>query len=301
MPVPTTRRRGGTARWLGATRPARAAAAAALAAVALGCSAEPATAPGGAPPPAPSYSYGSTTPVYRSHLEFGTPADATPANDLLLRKTEYATSHNCAHGTPNWVSWNLNKTHYGPAPRTSGFYGDPALPAGCYRVAGSDYTSSGYSRGHMTRSEERTTSEAANRATFLMTNVVPQLQDLNGGPWYKFERWLEDQAHLANREVYVIAGPRGNAGTLGGAGRVVVPTHTWKVAVLMPYGRGLADATSAGSLQVVAVMMPNRPGVAAHGWEQYKTTVDQIEHHTGYDLLDRLPDAVEGYWEGRAY
>jgi endonuclease G len=286
-------------------RPLRAAGAAlaALAALAAGCSVDTATAP--APPrgpaAAPRYNYASTSPVYRNHLEFGTPVDASSANDLQLRKAEYATSHNCAEGVPNWVSWNLNRTHYGPAERSPSFYSDAALPAGCYRVTSSDYTGSGYSRGHMTRSEERTTSDAANRATFLMTNVVPQLQDLNGGPWYKFERWLEDQAHVAGREVYVISGPRGNAGTLNGAGRVVVPTHTWKVAVLMPYGQGLANVASSSSLQVVAVMMPNQAGIAAEGWERYKTTVDNIEYYTKYNLLDRLPDAVESYWEARTY
>ena len=28
-------------------------------------------------------------------------------------------SHNCTKGEPNWVSWNLNKTHFGDAPRYS--------------------------------------------------------------------------------------------------------------------------------------------------------------------------------------
>ena len=39
--------------------------------------------------------------------------------------------------------------------------------------------------------------------------------------------------------------------------------------------------------------MPNNPGVRNVDWETYRTTVDQIEALTGYDLLSLLPDKVE--------
>jgi endonuclease G len=239
--------------------------------------------------------------IYRDHLEFGTPYDGSSTGDLQLRKRQYATSHNCAEGGPNWVSWNLNKTHYGDAARSTSFYSDGSLPSGCYRVTSSDYTNSGYSRGHMTRSEERTWSSDDNKATFLMTNILPQYQDLNGGPWYKFEQYLQSLAQNSNKELYVIAGGRGNRGTLNGAGKVVIPTHTWKIVVVMPYGQGLANVTSTSSLQVIAVMMPNDTGIASNGWEMYKTTTDNIEYYTKYNFLDKLPDSIESYWESRTF
>src|SRR5258705_2391963 len=51
--------------------------------------------------------------IYRNHVEFGVPADGNSSDDLLLSKLTYYTSHNCTKGEQNWVSWNLNKTHYG--------------------------------------------------------------------------------------------------------------------------------------------------------------------------------------------
>lgn len=135
------------------------------------------------------------------------------------------TSHNCAKGEPNWVSWNLNETHFGDAPRSTSFTSDAALPTSCPHVVSSDYTNSGYSRGHMTTSEERTWSTDDNRTTSLMTNVVPQYQDLNGGPWLRFETYLQGLAQNQNMELYVISGGYGSRGTLNGAGRVVIPTH----------------------------------------------------------------------------
>ena len=263
-----------------------------------------ACAPDGTAPTGPSapdgpsfYTYPSA--IYRSHVEFGTPYDGSPSNDLVLSKRTHTSSHNCAEGGPNWVSWNLNKTHYGDAPRSTSFYADATLPAGCYRVVTSDYTNSGYSRGHMVRSEERTWSSDDNKQTFLMTNVLPQYQDLNGGPWYKFEQYLQDLAQNENKEIYVIAGATGNAGTLNGAGKVVIPTYTWKIAVVMPYGQGLANATSTGSLQVIAVDMPNVTGISTRPWTDYKTTVDRLESFSGYNFLDKLPDSIETYWESR--
>lgn len=239
--------------------------------------------------------------IYRSHVEFGTPSDGSSANDVLLSKRTFHASHHCTEGGPNWVSWNLNKTHYGDAPRSSTFYADASLPSGCYRVVSSDYTNSGYSRGHMTRSEERTWSSSDNQQTFLMTNVLPQHQDMNGGPWYRFEQYLQGLAQNSNKELYVISGGIGNKGTLNGAGRVVIPTYTWKIVVVMPYGQGLANVTSTSSLQVIAVKMPNTSGIAGNSWEMYKTTVNDIEYLTKYNFLHRLPDSVETYWEARKF
>ena len=251
-------------------------------------------------PEAPSY-YTYPSAIYRSHVEFGTPADADASNDLILSKRQYTVSYNCAKGRPNWVSWDLNKTHYGDAPRSTTFTSDASLPAGCYRVVTGDYTNSGYDRGHQVRSEERTWDITDNKSTFMMTNIVPQYHDLNAGPWLDFEYYLQDLAQNQNKEIYVISGPSGNKGTLNGAGKVQIPTYTWKIAVIMPYGQGLANATSNSSIQVIAVDMPNVTGIISAPWTNYKTTVDALEGYTGYNFLAKLPDSIENYWEARTF
>ncbi|HEX8903303.1 MAG TPA: DNA/RNA non-specific endonuclease, partial [Longimicrobiaceae bacterium] len=204
-------------------------------------------------------------------------------------------------GRPNWVSWDLNKTHYGDAPRSTSFSSDASLPSSCYHVVTSDYTNSGYDRGHQVRSEERTWSTDDNKSTFLMTNIVPQTHDLNAGPWLDLEYYLQDLAQNQNKEIYVISGPIGNSGTLNGAGKVQIPTYNYKIAVIMPYGQGLANVTSTSSIQVLAVKMPNTTGILSAPWTNYKTTVDALESTTGYNFLDKLPDTIESYWEARTY
>ncbi|MDB4950739.1 MAG: non-specific endonuclease [Gemmatimonadetes bacterium] len=268
-------------------------------ATAAACSEAPTGPRGTAAAPAGPHLTTYPSAIYRNHLEFGTPRDASSSDDLILSRRTQALSYNCAKGIPNWVSWNLNKTHFGDAARSSSFYTDASLPTGCYRVTTSDYTNSGYSRGHMTRSEERTWSVADNKEVFQMTNILPQYQDMNGGPWYKFEQYLQDQAQISNKEMYVISGGYGNRGTLNNAGKVVINTRNYKIVVIMPYGQGLANVTSNSSIQVIAVDMPNVTGIISQPWTAYTTTVDKIEAATGYNFLDKLPDSIETYWESR--
>lgn len=237
----------------------------------------------------------STGAVYRNHLEFGTPMDGDSTNEIILVKPEFALSYSRVRGGPNWVSWNLNASHFGPAERCDCFSPDATLPDSIYKVVTGDYTGSGYSRGHMVMSEQRTATDPENARTFLMTNILPQLQDMNGGPWLQFEIYANDQARIENKEMWNIAGGlySGSPATLNGAGKVQIPTHTWKILVIMPAGKGLADVTSASDLTVYAVSMPNQSGIQSNPWTMYKVTVDQLEAATGYDFLSNLPDAIE--------
>ena len=98
---------------------------------------------------------------------------------------------------------------------------------------------------------------------------------------------------MQGREVYVITGVAGNKGTLKNEGKVVIPTSTWKVAVIMPHDQGLANVRDYRDVEVIAVNMPNDPGVRNVDWNTYRTTVDAVETLTGYDLLALLPDEVE--------
>jgi DNA/RNA endonuclease G (NUC1) len=233
--------------------------------------------------------------VYLNHLEFGQPTDGDASNELFVAHTEYVLSYSRKHGGPNWVAWDLNATHFGGAARCNCFAADPSLPDSMYHVVTSDYTGSGYSRGHMVMSAERTASALENAHAFYMTNILPQYQDMNGGPWELFENYANDLATTQNKEVYIVAGGLWTASpaTLNNAGKVEIPSYTWKIMVIVPRGTGLANVHSTADLQVVSVMMPNVTGILGQPWQTYQTTVDAIEAATGYDFLAALPDAIE--------
>jgi DNA/RNA endonuclease G (NUC1) len=245
----------------------------------------------------------STTAVYLGNAEFGEPTDADPNDDFIVRRPEYTLSYNDSRGEPNWVAYDLNATDIGTEDRCNCFTFDPALPASFTHLTTADYTGAGAAagfgidRGHMTRSFDRTTGTLDNATTFLLSNVVPQAADLNQGPWAILENDLGDLATQQNKEVRIITGPAGNQGTVKNEGKIVIPASTWKVAVIMPRGKGLADIHDYRDIQVIAVNMPNTPGIRSVPWQTYQTTVDAIEALTGYDLLATLPDKIENIVE----
>jgi len=249
----------------------------------------------------------STTAKYGHNTEFGEPTDDDPSDDFIVRHPEYTASYNPVRGEPNWVAYAIDPTDFGSEDRCDCFTFDPDLPASFTHYTTAEYTGSStslgwsISRGHLTRSFDRTAASLDNARVFYFSNIVPQSADLNSGPWSVEEMFLGDMARTGGKEVYVYAGPAGNKGTLKNEGIVVIPESTWKVAVIMDAGKGLADVTSAADIEVIAVDMPNLPGIKAADWHQYLTSVDAIEELTGYDLLADLPDDIETAVEAQVW
>lgn len=241
----------------------------------------------------------SPTAVYAGNTEFGEPADGDASDDFIVRRDQFTLSYNKNRGTPNWVSYSINPTNFGPEDRCDCFSPDPALPDDYAKISTADYTGAGayhgygIDRGHLVRSFDRTAGSLDNAITFYFTNIIPQAADNNQGPWAALEDSLGKLARNHGRAVYVVAGVSGSLGTVKNEGKIVIPARTWKVAVVMPAGKGLAEVTSPDDLEVIAVDMPNQAGIRGTPWHTFKTTVDAIEASSGYDILDKLPDAVE--------
>ena len=238
------------------------------------------------------------TAQYGNNIEFGQPNDGTAADDIIVNRAQFNASFNPVRGIPNWVSYNLDATHFGPQDRCDCFTFDPAL-SGLTPYTTAAYTGAGQAagygidRGHLARSFDRTTGALDNAYTYLFTNIVPQASDLNQGPWAIMENFLGDLARFQNKEVYVITGASGSKGTLKNEGKITIPAQTWKVAVVMPRDEGLGQVLTAQDIEVIAVIAPNDPGVSGVDWNTWRTTVDAVESLSGYDLLALLPDQIE--------
>ncbi|MDI1480251.1 DNA/RNA non-specific endonuclease [Polyangium sp. y55x31] len=235
------------------------------------------------------------------HLALGIPTDDDPSDDHLMRKPQYALSYNADQNVANWVSWQIDASWFGDAPRHKGkFMTDPELPSGIYRVTHDDYTGSGYDRGHMVRSEERTRSPEDNKVTFLMTNILPQYHDLNAGPWLRLEEHCENLGRKQGKQLFVMAGgilKRGKKATKTIGKGVAVPDTFFKIVVVLDPREGPGDVTE--STPVIAVLMPNKEGIMDEGWEKYRTTVDEIERRTGYDFLTAVDEDVQAEIEAK--
>jgi DNA/RNA endonuclease G (NUC1) len=223
--------------------------------------------------------------------------DIASENNYLMIKPQYSLSYSRAKATPNWVAWRLDTSWLGSAQRQDDYRPDPDLPAAWYHVTDGDYSNSGYTRGHMTPSGDRTRSVADNSATFLMTNFVPQIAENNSGAWEDFEGYCRSLAQQGS-ELYIISGGQGSNGTIA-QGRIVAPRYTWKVVLILPNG---TDDLSRINKQTrtIGLIMPNfLPLSQSAPWRQFRVTVDQVEALTGYNFFSNIPKNTQELIERR--
>ena len=131
------------------------------------------------------------------------PPTRDPSDDFIVRHAQYTASYNPNRGTPNWVSYDLEATHFGAEDRCDCFTIDPALPATFPHLTTADYTGAGafhgygIDRGHLARSFDRTAGSLDNARTYPLQNIVPQAADQNQGPWAQLENDLGDLARAS--------------------------------------------------------------------------------------------------------
>lgn len=261
---------------------------------------------------------GQGSGIDNSPLLLGNPTNATKDSsnkiNYLMEKTTYTISYNDTTHTPNWVAWHLDSSDIGSASRSDDFREDSDLPSDFYGVKHSDYTNSGFSRGHMCPSADRTSSSAKNSETFLMTNMVPQNQKNNGGPWANLES-TERTFATSGRECYIISGPAGKGGTNDKSVAmdyikitnpynssdpgIQVPASVWKIILVLDEGdNDLSRITE--STTVIAVNMPNRQDIGSN-WTDYIVTVDELETLTGYDFFSALDQDLQKALQSKRY
>lgn len=152
---------------------------------------------------------------------------------------------------------------------------------------------SGFDRGHLCPHSDRASSGTASRATFAMTNMIPQAPNLNQGAWNDLEEYCRRLVKDEHR-LYIVAGPAGKGGTgksgreetLGG--KVTVPGSCWKVVIVVPEGEKDDIDKVFARTRVIAVIMPNDDTVK-HDWPKYRTSVKEVEKLTGYTFFDAVP------------
>jgi endonuclease G len=228
--------------------------------------------------------------VSTPNLLLGNPSDAgsSDRDNYLLAKPYFVLSYNNDNGTPNWVSWEVTEADLGEAPRKQVFDPDESVPPGFNIVKSSDYSRSGFERGHMCPHSDRAANIEMSYSTFIMTNVIPQAPNVNEKAWAQLEDYCRRLVRMHNH-LCIIAGPLGRGGTGSRGfretlprGNVVVPAECWKVIVVVP-DAGISDdmAKIGPDTRVIAVDMPNDQTQVGEEWDLYRTTPAHIEQKTG--------------------
>lgn len=157
----------------------------------------------------------------------------------------------------------------------------------------SDYTRSGYDRGHLAAAANHNQTKKGWKETFNLLNVVPQNPKLNRGPWKKIETAIRKIPKDGVR-VWVIAGPLYAPEKLPKPGKKVdgleirikligkrhisVPTHLYK-AILVQKG---------DEVKLYAYIVPNKDVSQEFLLKKYAVSTDTVEYWSGLDFWSNL-------------
>jgi len=149
-----------------------------------------------------------------------------------------------------------------------------------------EYKESGYTRGHMAPAMDMRWNKTAMEQCFLMTNICPQLDEMNDGEWRHVEEAVHKWSRTAKRLI-VLTGPifSNDMERIGKHDDIAVPKSFFKVIYSPEQNRA------------IAFVMENKK--MPNSWTNYATTIDKVEALTGYDFLASLDDEVENVVESK--
>ena len=129
-----------------------------------------------------------------------------PAADLVLYNRYYVLGYSYYFRQAKWALEIIDQSMQ-PLERAENFRPDYRIPD-MFRADLADYEGSGYDRGHLVPSADKTEIALQNSETFLLSNMSPQVPGFNRGVWKRLEdavRKLDAQSKIY--ETYVISGP----------------------------------------------------------------------------------------------
>ena len=188
----------------------------------------------------------------------------------------FGVEHSGVTHTPLWSAEHLFRGNIESAQalsRQNAFHAENKIP-GSERAELADYTRSGFDRGHMAPNGDMPT-RSAQYESFTLANMVPQDPNNNRYIWEGIESAVRRLAR-SDGEVYVISGPAFLNADLQQIGKVLVPTHLFKV-VYRPHLR-----------QAAAYFLKNE------ATKEYAViSVAQLERTVGIDLLPAVPRQIK--------
>jgi len=116
-------------------------------------------------------------------------------------------------------------------------------------------------------SADRTRNKADNSATFLMSNMMSQVPEVNRGVWGDLEGYCRELVEQG-KELYISGGAGGKEEQHRLNQKIAVSAKNWKVIVVRDrQGLGLQGVTA--NARAIAVMMPNSGSVKSKRWKSF--------------------------------
>ncbi len=192
----------------------------------------------------------------------------------LIKHQFYTLSYVEKYEQAEWVSYELTKKSLQKpnVKRTDWFEVDAKVSTGSAKH--SDYSGSGYTRGHLVPAGDMAFDKEAMEETFLMSNMSPQLRAFNNGIWRELEEQVRDWVYQ-NDKLCIISGPvfKKDIKRLK-RGNVAVPDAFFKV---------IAD-TELPDQKGVAFLIPH--AASDKPLQDFMITIDSLESITGINFFN---------------
>lgn len=214
------------------------------------------------------------------HIDITSAADSlSPRSPVLGKKLYnigYISYFSEEYGIPVWVSYITSfPFNYGSSERPKKFIQD-------FRVRSpehSDYSGSGYDRGHMAPNYaiSRSYGTKAQYETFYTTNIAPQAPKLNRKQWMHLEQYIANDLATEYGQVLVFVGPVLSKNMKRIKRRIAVPEKFWAVVMVQD---------SKQNVYTVGFIIPQVPN--KRSFKDYAVSVDTVEAETGIDFFPIL-------------
>lgn len=169
----------------------------------------------------------ATKPSPKKSREFSLLNYSPQPRGFFSDKKYYVLDYNEETETPNWTCHLLTRKNVitEKTKRLNYFYLDRSIPT--LSAKHSDYTRTGYDRGHMVPAEDFDHDVRGMRATFYMSNIAPQTPALNRGPWRELEEYGREMS-LKYDSIVVVSGSVHDENSYRIKGKVSVPSYFYK-------------------------------------------------------------------------
>jgi endonuclease G, mitochondrial len=225
-------------------------------------------------------------------LPFGAPqalvADERWATQVL-QNPGFTVGYSDSRRQALWVAYRAGSVRgrkLGPRPRH--FSVDARVAA---KVTSQHYNGSGFDRGHLAPNYliGKLYGAAAQRATFLMTNISPQKPRLNELVWQRLEEAEVDDVAPHAGALWVVSGPLFGAGSPILRSGVAVPDAFYRI--------WLDAAAESARPRMLAFIVP-QDVCGTEPLSTYLASVDEVERRAGLDFFGGLENAFEAALEG---
>ena len=157
----------------------------------------------------------------------------------------------------------------------------------------SDYSGSGYDRGHLVPAGDFKCCQDLMTETFYVSNISPQVPDFNRGIWENLESRMRGWA-VRDDEIIIATGPvlRDGLPTIGRYNQIAIPEYYYKIALYYP-------ENEPERARAIAFLLPNK-ALFGEKLPKYVVSINKVEEVTGIDFFAKLPDAIEQRLEQQA-